>query len=108
MEWVVARSKPVRNFKLGPNQPQPELDCWVLSQHFHLLSSPSYPGCFYGGIGVTCASTGPGGGCAGAAPQERGGAMLGQGRYELSAELQTQTSPFTTSRSSHRRRFQGF
>lgn len=87
--WVAARLKSARNFKQGPNKPQPELDCRFLSQHFHLLSSPSYPHRFYGSIGVTCGSSRPGGGAAGAASREHGGVLLGRGGCELPAPLQT-------------------
>lgn len=89
MQWAVARLKPARNFKRGPDKPQPKPDCRFSSQRFHLLSSPSYPRCFHASRGVIGASSRPGGGSAGAVSEERGGVLLGRGGYELSARLQT-------------------
>lgn len=106
----VARLKPGRNFKVGPNKHQPELDCQFSPQHFHLLSPPSCPHFFYGNTEAICTPTCPGG----------GGCLPGAGRCvahpgwvgaacsapSLPAKLQTHMWPFPTS-SSHGC-FQGF
>lgn len=76
-----------RNFKQGPDKP--ELVWRFSSQHFNLLSAPSYPCCFYWSKGIICSPSGPGGGATGAALEKRGGVLLGRGGYELSARLQT-------------------
>lgn len=108
VQWV-ARLRPGRNIKLGPNKHHPELDCQFSSQHFHLVSPPSYPGCFHGSAGAISAP-----------PPALVVAALGAGWWvahpgwvgaacsapNQPAELQTHTWPSPTSSRHHC--FQGF
>jgi len=71
VQWAAARLKLDRNFKQGPNKPQPKLDCRFSPQHFHLLSSPSYSRCFHGSPGVIRASARLGGGAARTTSEQR-------------------------------------